>query len=180
MAGSLGLNKRFEEAVKGVVGEDQYYHLRKTKDFEQATLQFDRSIKTAFRGSPDEDYYVNFPMAQLMDDPGNNLVSSCWNMTGCVESLVSIDQALTLYRADVQAIFDPIIIDIERLVDDQVNLVKVKRMSGNHPKADEIKVGALLHLWLNHLTISHNIGHLSGWWVRIEPIPQVSPRGRSS
>lgn len=30
--------------------------------------------------------------------------------------------------------------DIQRLVDDQVNLVKVKRMSEGHPKAKEIKV----------------------------------------
>jgi hypothetical protein len=45
MAGSLGLNKRFEQAVKELVGEDQYFSLRKTKGFEQAVLQFDRSIK---------------------------------------------------------------------------------------------------------------------------------------
>lgn len=43
-------------------------------------------------------------------------------------------------RDDVKAIFDPLITDIERLVDDQVNLVKVKRMQESHPKANEIKV----------------------------------------
>jgi hypothetical protein len=82
MAGSLGLNKRFEQSVKDLVGEDQYFQLRKSKGFEQATRQFDLSIKTAFRGNLDEDYYVNFPMANLEDDPENNVESNCWNMKG--------------------------------------------------------------------------------------------------
>jgi hypothetical protein len=84
MAGSLGLNKRFEQAVKELVGEDQYFSLRKSKGFEQAVLQFDRSIKTAFRGDPEEDYYVNFPMAKLEDDELSRLVSDTWNMKGFV------------------------------------------------------------------------------------------------
>ena len=82
MAGSLGLNKRFEEAVKNVVGEDQFYHLRTTKGFEEALLQFDKSIKVAFRGGLDEEYYVNFPTADLRDDPWNNIQANCWNMKG--------------------------------------------------------------------------------------------------
>ncbi|KAL9577736.1 MAG: hypothetical protein Q9212_006176 [Teloschistes hypoglaucus] len=82
MAGSLGLNKRFAQAVKNMVGEDEYYHLRKTKGFEEAMNQFDKNIKTAFRGDPDEDYYVNFPMANLPDDPASRLVANCWNMKG--------------------------------------------------------------------------------------------------
>ena len=82
MAGSLGLNKRFEQAVKDLVGEDQYFHLRKTKGFEKAVEQFDRSIKTAFRGDLEEDYFVNFPMSNLKDDPINNLESKTWNMKG--------------------------------------------------------------------------------------------------
>lgn len=77
MAGSLGLNQRFEEAVKNLVGEDQFFTLRKSKGFEQAIQQFDTSVKTAFRGSPDEEYYVNFPMADLMDDLDRNLISNC-------------------------------------------------------------------------------------------------------
>jgi hypothetical protein len=87
MAGSLGLNKRFQQAVKDLVGEDQYFALRKTKGFHQATQQFDRLVKTAFRGDPEEDYYINFPMANLADDEDNNLISNCWNMTGFVTNL---------------------------------------------------------------------------------------------
>lgn len=82
MAGSLGLNKRFEEAFKAVVGEDQFFRLRKTKGFEEAVSQFDKSIKVAFRGGVDEEYYVNFPMANLRDDPLNNIQANCWNMKG--------------------------------------------------------------------------------------------------
>lgn len=82
MAGSQGLNKRFEQAVKDVVGEDQFFRLRKTKAFDEAMIQFDRYIKPAFRGDLDEEYYVNFPMAQLQDDPTNNIQTNCWNMKG--------------------------------------------------------------------------------------------------
>ncbi|MCJ1377667.1 hypothetical protein MMC17_000763 [Xylographa soralifera] len=109
------LNRRFEQAVKDVVGEDQFYHLRKSKGFEEAMLQFDRTIKTAFRGAADEEWYVNFPMANLQDDQANNIQANCWNVKGYTKT------------------------DILRLVDDQVNLVTVKRMTENHPKAKEIK-----------------------------------------
>jgi hypothetical protein len=91
MAGSLGLNKRFAQVVKDLVGEDQYFYLRKEKGFEEAMKQFDKHIKTAFRGDPDEDFYVNFPMANLNDDPACRLIANCWNMKGsaatssCVE-----------------------------------------------------------------------------------------------
>lgn len=82
MAGSLGLNRRFEQAVKDVVGEDQFHSLRNTTGFDEAMTQFDRSIKTAFRGGLDEDYYVNFPMAQLQDDPVSNIQNNCWTLKG--------------------------------------------------------------------------------------------------
>jgi hypothetical protein len=40
----------------------------------------------------------------------------------------------------VKAIFDPLITDIERLVDEQVNLVVNKRLQEGHSKASDIKV----------------------------------------
>lgn len=82
MAGSLGLNRRFEEAFKDLVGEDQHFSLQKMRGFELALQQFDRSVKTAFRGDLEEDYFINFPMADLDDDPESNLESNCWNMKG--------------------------------------------------------------------------------------------------
>jgi hypothetical protein len=75
------LNKRFEQVVKDIVGEDQFVTLRKTKGFRLAMEQFDVSIKTAFR-SVDEEYFVNFPMANLKDDPANNIQSNCFNLKG--------------------------------------------------------------------------------------------------
>lgn len=82
MAGSLGLNQRFVEAVKNLVGDDQWNDLRKCKGFYHAEKQFDREVKRSFRGDPKEEYFVNFPMATLDDDPEAGLESNCWNMTG--------------------------------------------------------------------------------------------------
>lgn len=48
MAGSLALNRRFEQAVKALVDEDQHFFLRKTRAFTDAVTQFDRSIQTEF------------------------------------------------------------------------------------------------------------------------------------
>lgn len=86
MAGSLGLNRRFVEAVKNLVGEDQYNVLRKTKGFWLAEKSFDREVKKAFRGKPNEEYFINFPMADLADDPDSGLESNSWRMTGYVNT----------------------------------------------------------------------------------------------
>jgi hypothetical protein len=82
MAGSLGLNQRFVEAVKNLVGDDQWNDLRKCKGFFLAEKGFDREVKKSFRGSATEEYFINFPMATLEDDPDNGLESNCWRMTG--------------------------------------------------------------------------------------------------
>ena len=82
MAGSLGLNQRFLDAVKNLVGEDQYHELRKTKGFWHAEKCFDREIKKAYRGDQNEEHFVTFPMANLEDDPANGLASNMWRMTG--------------------------------------------------------------------------------------------------
>jgi len=82
MAGSLGLNQRFLDAVKSLVGDDQYHDLRKTKGFWLAEKTFDREVKKAYRGDPNEEYFVTFPMASLEDDPDNGLNSNTWRMTG--------------------------------------------------------------------------------------------------
>jgi hypothetical protein len=111
MAGSLGLNKRFEEAVRNVVGEYVFADLRKTKGYGLALRTFDREVKRAFQGDPDEEYFVNFPLASLEDDPESNLEANCWRMTGCVPAHDRRDfrdfRALTLSREDVQKIFAP-------------------------------------------------------------------------
>lgn len=78
------INKRFEEAVKNAVGEDQYFSLRKSKPYRLAMFQFDNTVKPAFnpyQQSKDHVDYVNFPMAGLKDDPANNIASNCFNVT---------------------------------------------------------------------------------------------------
>ena len=82
MAGSLGLNQRFDEAVKRLVGDDQWEGLRKSKGFFFAQKSFERDVKRSFRGSADEEHYINFPTATLRDNPKAGLESNCWAMTG--------------------------------------------------------------------------------------------------
>jgi len=95
MAGSLGLNQRFEEAVKNLVGEDQYVGLRKTKGYSLALKSFDREVKRSFRGDPTEEYFVNFPMASLEDDPDAGLEANCWRLTGYFVSSARLSASLT-------------------------------------------------------------------------------------
>lgn len=123
IAGSLQLNKRFEEQVKMLVGDDQYYHLRKTPAYHQAVNFFDKTVKPAFRGKNDDSWYVNFPMADLEDDEAQGLKRSTWEMKSGV----------------VEEIFQPLIEDIGRMVDDQVNLVQKKRLAERHEQGDKIK-----------------------------------------
>lgn len=82
MVGSLGLNQLFANAVAKLVGDDQWYQLRKTDAFLHAEKEFDRDIKPRYQGDNDEEYFVNFPRAGLTDDPDSGLISNCWAMTG--------------------------------------------------------------------------------------------------
>lgn len=82
MAGSLGLNKRFEEKVRRVVGEKQFASLKDTVGWAKALNEFDKNIKTSFNGDVSETFYVNFPKAELKDNPDEGLFGNCWEMTG--------------------------------------------------------------------------------------------------
>lgn len=50
MAGSLALNKRFEQAVSDLIGEDEFVLLKKKMAWDEARKTFDRHVKTAYRG----------------------------------------------------------------------------------------------------------------------------------
>ena len=89
LAGSLMLNKRFEEWVKNIVGERAYIELRETNGYRLAMKQFDESIKPAFRSRDDEDQYINFPMANLKDDPSKRIKSNCITLTGFIHDFAS-------------------------------------------------------------------------------------------
>ncbi|POS73475.1 hypothetical protein DHEL01_v208126 [Diaporthe helianthi] len=82
MAGSLGLNRRFEFAVRAVVGEEQFVNLKKTVGWSKALLDFDKNIKTAFNGDTRVKHYVSFPMARLRDDSEKHILGNCWEMSG--------------------------------------------------------------------------------------------------
>lgn len=82
MAGSLGLNQRFAHAVQDLAGDDQWYTLKKSKAWAMAQRQFDQEVKRAFKGERDEEYFINFPLANLEDDPPSGLMSNTWRMTG--------------------------------------------------------------------------------------------------
>lgn len=111
MSGSLGLNKRFEEAVRSIIDDEQFVNLKKGVGWAKALDEFDKNIKTAFTGDAQDVYYVTFPKAQLEDDPALGLVSNCWEMTG----------------HDLLEIFKPIVEEVVRLVGDQVRAANSKR-----------------------------------------------------
>ncbi|KAG6050527.1 hypothetical protein E4U33_000702 [Claviceps sp. LM78 group G4] len=111
MAGSLGLNERFASAVEELVGDHQWLKLKSSKAWSFAERQFDQEIKKAFNGDLEEEYYVNFPMADLWDDKDSNLVSSTWKLTG----------------HELSRIFEPLIADIVKMIEYQVQEVRLKR-----------------------------------------------------
>ncbi|KAG5996744.1 hypothetical protein E4U52_005960 [Claviceps spartinae] len=102
MAGSLGLNERFAESLP---------RWRSSKAWSFAERQFDQEIKKAFNGELDEEYYVNFPMAELWDDKDSNLVSNTWKLTG----------------HELRRIFEPLVVDIVKMIEYQVQEVRLKR-----------------------------------------------------
>ncbi|KAK4446880.1 actin-like ATPase domain-containing protein [Podospora aff. communis PSN243] len=105
MAGSLGVNKRFEEAVKELVGKTIFADLRVHKGYGRAMQMFDRDVKRPFNGDPDEDYYVSFRMAGLEDNTEAGLEGNDWTMKGH-ESIPRFAQIFEPAVADVLALID--------------------------------------------------------------------------
>ncbi|EPE33223.1 Actin-like ATPase [Glarea lozoyensis ATCC 20868] len=123
MAGSLGLNKRFEQEVQHIIGPAEYGRIYQQVGYTTAVNTFDKNVKTAFRGDVDKEYFVAFPCADLKDNKKRNLKRDVWTMTGF----------------DVAKIFEPLAADIESLVDQQVKEVITKRSLDKHPNATKIK-----------------------------------------
>ncbi|KAH7219581.1 hypothetical protein DER44DRAFT_91009 [Fusarium oxysporum] len=111
MSGSLGLNRRFAEAVQNLIGDEEWFRLKNHEAWPHADRQFDQNIKTAFNGDLEDEYIVNFPGAYLDDDDDEGLRRDTWYMSG----------------EAVQDIFEPLIADIIRLVNEQVQGAKLKR-----------------------------------------------------
>jgi len=76
-----------------------------------------------------------------------------------------------LNRNDLREIFQPVFEEIDKLVAQQVNEVRIKRMSLNHPKGAAIKVK---QLWSDRLDrIGANMpGYLSGRRIWRELVSQ--------
>ncbi|KAM5526222.1 hypothetical protein QSH57_001883 [Fusarium oxysporum f. sp. vasinfectum] len=108
MSGSLGLNKRFAEAVRDLIGDEEWFRLKKLDAWALAERQFDQEIKTSFTGDLDDDLIVNFPGARLEDNVDEGLERDSWFMSG----------------ETVHEIFEPLIADIVRLVNEQVHSIK--------------------------------------------------------
>ena len=123
LAGSLMMNKRFEEYVKAVVGERAYLDLREQDSYRHAMKTFDESIKPGFRSKDDEDQFVNFPKANLKDNPKMNLQSNTITVTG----------------STLHVIFEPIFKGINKMINEQISKVRLRRVDKEHPKAADIK-----------------------------------------
>ena len=82
LAGSLMLNRRFEDWVKSVVGDRAYLDLVEHPSYRQAMKTFDENIKPAFRSKEDEEQYVPFPKANLNDDPAKGLKNNMITVDG--------------------------------------------------------------------------------------------------
>ncbi|KAG4272985.1 hypothetical protein FPRO04_10065 [Fusarium proliferatum] len=82
MSGSLGLNKRFAEAVRGLIGDEEWFRLKSLDAWALAERQFDQDIKTSFTGDLDDDFIINFPGARLEDNVGEGLERDSWFMSG--------------------------------------------------------------------------------------------------
>ncbi|UKZ67131.1 uncharacterized protein TrAtP1_008294 [Trichoderma atroviride] len=117
LAGSLGLNQRFDDAVRRLVGKEQWRVLQSSKGYNYAAKYFDRDVKRNFMNREDDEYFVSFPMAKLRNDPDRGLESNCWAMA----------------REDTKVIFDPIIQEVLSLIEGQVEGAKAK-LGGKSPK----------------------------------------------
>ncbi|KAK8073653.1 hsp70 protein [Apiospora phragmitis] len=111
MAGAIGLNKRFEDAVRDLIGEIQMAALKTIPDGWALVLdQFETEIKRRFCGESDRPHYVHFPGISLDDDQSYNLESNTWCMQW----------------QDLHEIFDPLVRDVIRLIDDQTQASRQK------------------------------------------------------
>ena len=123
IAGSRIINKRFEQWIKDTIGERAYLDLKESNGYRLAVKQFDETIKPSFKSENDEDQYVSFPMAKIKDNASKGIKANTLTLTG----------------RDLKGIFDPVFKDIDRLVDEQVSKVRIKRMQDQHPKGALIK-----------------------------------------
>lgn len=84
LAGSLLINKRFEDWVKDVVGERVHLDLRETDAYRTAMKHFDVEIKPGFTSQEQRVQNVSFPGAMLDDNIEKGLRRDNIAVTGYV------------------------------------------------------------------------------------------------
>ncbi|KAL9053629.1 MAG: hypothetical protein Q9162_004657 [Coniocarpon cinnabarinum] len=137
MAGSVFVNKYFEQGLIDMIGEDEFHILKKKFAWKEARERFDHYVKPRYRGTDDETHLVSFPMAKLGNDIDNGLEDSCWSLKG----------------REIKRFFAPVVFDIERLVEEQVQRIRTKRLSQGCSQSHEPRAillvggfGASMHL----------------------------------
>ncbi|KAF2103534.1 hypothetical protein NA57DRAFT_53054 [Rhizodiscina lignyota] len=123
IAGSMIINKRFEQWIKDTVGERSFQDLKITNGYRLAMKQFDEVIKPGFRSKEDDDQYITFTMAKIKHKPLKYIKASTLTLTG----------------EAMHGIFEPVFKDIDKLIARQVAQVRIKRLQEGHPKGAEIK-----------------------------------------
>jgi hypothetical protein len=81
IAGSMMINRRFEDYIKSKVGERCFFELKETNGWRHAMKTFDENIKPGFRGRDDEDQYINFPMANIPDNAHRGIKANTITVT---------------------------------------------------------------------------------------------------
>ncbi|KAL9043671.1 MAG: hypothetical protein Q9214_003148 [Letrouitia sp. 1 TL-2023] len=116
-AGSLMLNKKFEDYLKSVIDEEEFFSLRKTQSLKSAMMKFDEEIKQAFVCSNKRTYFVDFPGAHLTNQPDLNLRSNRITLT--IDNLIRI--------------FQPVVTDVNEAISAQISSART-----NFPETNKV------------------------------------------
>ncbi|OAL28843.1 hypothetical protein AYO20_09323 [Fonsecaea nubica] len=123
VAGSTVINQLLEQEIRQVVGDKAFVSLKKTEAYRSALKEFDVAIKVGFGGRDDKNKYLSFPRAKLKDNPGKGLVRD----------------SMTLSAGTMLRLFDPVIREVNRLIAEQVNAVKIERLQASPPNPHGVK-----------------------------------------
>ncbi|KAK7946742.1 Hsp70 family protein [Apiospora aurea] len=106
MAGAIGLNKRFEDAVRELIGDSDMGTFKSMPDGWAIVLnQFETEIKRNFSGESNETHYIPLSWPETRRQPGREPGEQ---------------------HLEHEVIFDPLVRDVIRLIDDQVQASRQK------------------------------------------------------
>ncbi|EPE24777.1 Actin-like ATPase [Glarea lozoyensis ATCC 20868] len=112
--GSLNLNKNFENhIVRSLLEEEEIIPLKKSFHYIETLNRFDQEIKPAFSNSSTGNFEVKLEGTKLTDYPDGNLK----------------DNTMSLDRRALEVIFQPVANMVFVSMTEQINAVKVKKVS---------------------------------------------------